>query len=108
MRRIERKTRQHLMPQVTSERCMVHSLATTPAKNKSLNPLQISLTSTLSGSGSLALGFCCLVCSPSGWILRLLVQGFGLPMDDAWHMVLGPGRFQLAGFLGGLGFMTQF
>jgi hypothetical protein len=62
----------------------------------------------LSGSGSLALGSFSLVCDPIGWILRPYVQGFRLPVDDAWHMVLGPGRFQLAGFFGSLGFMTLF
>lgn len=35
-----------------------------------------------------------------------IVQGSGLPVNDARHMVLGPGRFQLAGFLESHGFMT--
>lgn len=55
----------------------------------------------VSGSGSFVLGYFTLVCGPSGWILRPYVQGAGLPVDDRWHMVLGPGRFQLSRFWGG-------
>jgi hypothetical protein len=37
-----------------------------------------------------------------------IVQGAGIFVDDAWHMVLGPGRFQLSRFLGKLGLMRLF
>ena len=43
------------------------------------------------GSGFLALDSCPLVFKPSDWILRPYVQGSGLPVNEVWHMVLGPG-----------------
>ena len=49
---------------------------------------------------------CCLVCNQIGWILLQYVQGSGISVDDAWLLVLGPGRLQLSRFLGRLGFMT--
>ena len=58
------------------------------------------------GSGFTALGSFFLVCDPNGWILLQYVQGSGISVDDAWLLVLGPGRLQLSRFLGRLGFMT--
>jgi len=58
------------------------------------------------GSGFLALGSFFLVCDPNGWILLQYVQGSGISVDDAWLLVLGPGRLQLSRFLGRFGFMT--